>query len=81
MVCTHTKSQSQLDAYHYSIISEATTYVEDLSRIVDQLKEVEWNIFKVIVENGVLNLLRQSSLLTRMWWTRVSLSAQIRQIV
>ena len=36
-----------------NLISEATTYVEDLNRIKEQLKPVEWDILKVIVESGV----------------------------
>lgn len=36
-----------------NLIAEATTYVEDLTRIKDTLKPVHWEIIKTIVENGV----------------------------
>lgn len=36
-----------------NLISESTIFVDDISRIIEQLKPVEWEILRVIVESGV----------------------------
>ena len=48
-----------------NLISESSIYVEDITRITDQLKPVEWEILKVIVESGVSEMSKAKLLVNK----------------
>lgn len=57
--------EEETDRAASEFVSEGKMYVQNLSSICDQMKEIHWKVFKVIVESGVSEMSEAKSVVSK----------------
>ena len=57
--------EGSADKAAVNLVSEANTYIEDLSLITSKMKQVHWDILQLIVENGISEISKARTLVNQ----------------